>query len=86
MIGKRSGTAMTLNQVGGPGILCLRKLHSNRNSVNSHSEDEKNENEVNQKNNLLEYENGNGVHEDDLSPRHNKLIAQWEQRIQKAES
>ncbi|CAL1272339.1 unnamed protein product [Larinioides sclopetarius] len=62
----------------------LKKLHSNGNSVNSHSEDEKNENEVNQKNNILEYENG--VHEEDLSPRHNKLIAQWEQRIQKAES
>ncbi|XP_055924352.1 uncharacterized protein DDB_G0284459-like isoform X1 [Argiope bruennichi] len=64
----------------------LKKLHSNRNSVSSHSDDEKNENEVNQKNNLLEYENGNGVHEEELSPRHNKLIAQWEQRIQKAES
>ncbi|GFR12265.1 uncharacterized protein TNCT_484671 [Trichonephila clavata] len=66
----------------------LKMLHSNRNSVNSHMDTEGNENELNQKNNLMEYENGNGngIHEEDLSPRHNKLIAQWEQRIQKAES
>ncbi|GIY41104.1 uncharacterized protein CDAR_603511 [Caerostris darwini] len=62
----------------------LKKLHSNRSSVISNTEDGDNENEMNQKNNLNEYENG--IHEEELSPRHNKLIAQWEQRIQKAES
>lgn len=67
----------------------LRKMHMNASNGNSVSDENENENgtehEMNQKNNL-EYENGNGVSDEEISPRHNKLIAQWEQRIQKAES
>ncbi|XP_035216923.1 probable GPI-anchored adhesin-like protein PGA55 isoform X2 [Stegodyphus dumicola] len=64
----------------------LKKLHMNRNNENSTVDGKDIENEMNQKNNLVEYENGNGLNEEEISPRHNKLIAQWEQRIQKAES
>ncbi|XP_042897365.1 FK506-binding protein 5 [Parasteatoda tepidariorum] len=62
----------------------LKKLHM-KNDENSNGIENGKDHEMNQKNNL-EYENGNGINEEDISPRHNKLIAQWEQRIQKAES
>ncbi|KFM69737.1 hypothetical protein X975_23445, partial [Stegodyphus mimosarum] len=64
----------------------LKKLHMNRNNENSTVDGKDIEHEMNQKNNFVEYENGNGLNEEEISPRHNKLIAQWEQRIQKAES
>ncbi|XP_054706834.1 uncharacterized protein LOC129216642 [Uloborus diversus] len=63
----------------------LKKLHM-RSNENSSIDGNNMEHEMNQKNNLVEYENGNGLNDEELSPRHNKLIAQWEQRIQKAES
>ncbi|KAG8188034.1 hypothetical protein JTE90_009908 [Oedothorax gibbosus] len=61
----------------------LKLLHMNRSNDNLSDQDIM-EHEMNQKNNFVDYEND--VNNEDLSPRHNKLIAQWEQRIQKAES
>lgn len=66
----------------------LKKLHMNMTNGNSEengTEENGTEHEMNQKNTLVN-EIGNGIMDEELSPRHNKLIAQWEQRIQKAES